>query len=117
VQKLRKAFEMPGTRTDFRIFQELASALGVSLQPSHMDQALQEILAMVPGYGISIASVLAGGAEATIAPHAANAIAGDGRGDIVSAADTLFTSGTLTRYSQILQAVPERVSRNQTEPC
>ncbi|MBI3933046.1 MAG: NADH-quinone oxidoreductase subunit NuoG [Acidobacteria bacterium] len=116
VQRLRKAIERLGTRADFRIVQDLAAALGAALQPSHADQVLQEIHDVVPGYSISLAGVLAGGTAAAIPPAVPSALERDGRGSVVSASDTLFTSGTLTRYSQILQAVPERLSRKQLGP-
>ena len=122
VQRLRKAFETLGTRSDFRILHDLASALGLASsgavwQSSHVDQVFHEVLATVPGYAVSSSNVLAGGAEAAVPPVSPRALTGDGRGAILPAADTLFTSGTLTRYSQILQSVPERLSRKLPEPC
>jgi len=117
VQRLRKSIETLGTRTDFRILQDLAAALGVPLQPAHADQVLQEIHDGVPGYHISLAGILAGAAEQVITAAAPSAFDGDSRGRVVSASDTLFTSGSLTRYSQILQSVPERVGRKELQPC
>ena len=117
VQRLRKAIDTLGTRSDFRIVQALAAALGSPVAPSHVDDAFNEIRQWVPGYGISIAAILSGGAERVVPFTAPAALDGDGRGRIVSSADTLFTSGSLTRYSRILQAVPERASRKQPEPC
>ena len=121
IQRLRKAIENLGTRTDFRIIQDLAAAIGSPVAPghapTHVDDVLQEIHDMVSGYSVSLAAVLAGGAEPVIPSAAPSALEGDGRGRIISASDTLFTSGTLTRYSQILQTVPERSSRNRLRPC
>src|SRR5262249_20755400 len=115
-------FETLGTRGDLRIIHDLASALGslskgTGWQPSHVDQVFHEILAAVPGYSVSNTNVLSGGAEGAIPSASTQALAGDGRGAILPAFDTLFTSGTLTRYSHILQAVPERLSRKLPDPC
>ncbi|MBI4480496.1 MAG: NADH-quinone oxidoreductase subunit NuoG [Acidobacteria bacterium] len=121
IQRLRKAVETVGTRTDFRIIQDLAAALGSPVAPghapTHAEDVLQEIHGMVSGYSVSLAAVLSGGAEPVILSAAPSALESDGRGRIISASDTLFTSGTLTRYSQILQTVPERSGRNRLRPC
>jgi NADH-quinone oxidoreductase subunit G len=68
VQQLRKAFEVPGTKTDLEIFRLIAAGMGATL------------------------------------PDARATIAGAPEG-VRSAGDTLFTSGTLGRYSQMLKAV------------
>ncbi|MBI2820191.1 MAG: molybdopterin-dependent oxidoreductase, partial [Acidobacteria bacterium] len=117
VQRLRKAIESLGTRNDFRIIQDLVAALGASMAPSHVDDVLKEIHDVVPGYGISLAGVLSGGSEPVVPFAAPLTLDGAGGGSVISASDTLFTSGSLTRYSQILQAVPERFSRKQPGPC
>jgi NADH-quinone oxidoreductase subunit G len=67
---------------------------------------LDEIQRLVPGYGVSRINLLAGNSQPTSlaksgagAAHAADSIA--------PANDTLFSSGTLGRYSRALQAVIE----------
>ncbi|HWP83641.1 MAG TPA: molybdopterin-dependent oxidoreductase, partial [Terriglobia bacterium] len=117
VQRLRKGIEMLGTRTDLRIFQDLAAALGASLKPTHSDEVFQEIHDLVPGYGVSLAGILTGAAEPLTPFLARSAMEGDGRGQIHSAGDTLFTSGTLSRYSGILQRIPERGRRGRLDPA
>jgi NADH-quinone oxidoreductase chain G len=117
VQRLRKAVDALGTRSDFRITHDLAGALGASLAPSHVDDALKEIHDLVAGYRFSLAGLLSGGVEAVLQPAAPSALESDGRGTVASAADTLFTSGSLTRFSKILEAIPERAGRNQLRPC
>jgi len=72
VQRLRKAFEVPGAKTDLDIFRSLAAEMGIALP-------------LPDGRGPLAA-----------APR-----------DIWSAGDTLFTSGTLGRYSKMLNAVHE----------
>jgi NADH-quinone oxidoreductase subunit G len=72
IQRLQKAFETPGTKTDLEIFRLIARGMELNL---------------------------AGAASAGIA-HVAAA-------PVESAGDTLFTSGTLGRYSKKLNAVRE----------
>jgi predicted molibdopterin-dependent oxidoreductase YjgC len=117
LQRLRKAMEVLGTRTDLNILVELSKALGTSLQPGRTDDVLQEIRMLVPGYAVSLPNLLAGGAELVSPSNGFRAFPGDGGGAIHSAADTLFTSGTLGRYSRILNLVPERATRKQPDPC
>ncbi|HXE74367.1 MAG TPA: molybdopterin-dependent oxidoreductase [Candidatus Xenobia bacterium] len=107
LQRVRRALEPVGLRTDFEILRLLTYALGRPIPLRTPEAALEEIRQHVPGYQVSLASVLAGEAART-APV-------DGRGSIdtpagliVSADDSLFTSGTLGRYSQALNSVPER---------
>jgi NADH-quinone oxidoreductase subunit G len=67
---------------------------------------LDEIRRLVPGYGVSRFNLIAGNSE-----HTSLAIGGAGVAhaaeSIVPAHDTLFTSGTLGRYSRALQSVVE----------
>jgi NADH-quinone oxidoreductase subunit G len=65
-----------------------------------------EIQRLVPGYDISRANLLAGNSE-----HTSLSDAGPGSEQkpelIVPANDNLFTSGTLGRYSRVLESVME----------
>jgi NADH-quinone oxidoreductase subunit G len=67
---------------------------------------LDEIQRLVPGYGISRANLLAGNSE-----HTSFTKSGPGAThkpeSISPANDTLFTSGTLGRYSRTLKSVIE----------
>jgi len=117
LQRLRKSMELVGTRTDLQILVQLADALGARLAPSRPDEVLAEIGQLVSGYGISMASVLAGGASA-VNPAGNGIVVPAGTDETIeSARDTLFTSGTLGRYSNTLQTVPERLTRKQPDPC
>jgi len=112
LQRLRKAMDVPGTRTDLDILARLAGAMGAAGFSARTEEILREICQVVPGYQVSPAQLLAGGAEATLPPGGAAGPAGDGLGGIesagiVSSSDTLFTSGTMGRYSRILGLVPE----------
>ncbi|HJY87125.1 MAG TPA: NADH-quinone oxidoreductase subunit NuoG [Candidatus Acidoferrales bacterium] len=114
VQRLRKAVEAMGPRSDFDILRILSHQLarfGLG-HPIHLrtpEAAFEEIRQAVPGYDVSVANLLAGGAE----PSAPRASA-DGRppdevpaGAIFSSRDTLFTSGTLSRYCSTINSLPE----------
>jgi NADH-quinone oxidoreductase subunit G len=70
VQRLKKALEVPGTKTDLEIFRLIAREMGLDLT-GEVGQAWRPIL------------------------------------PVESAGDTLFTSGTLGRYSKMLNAVKE----------
>jgi NADH-quinone oxidoreductase subunit G len=107
LQRVKRALEAVGLRSDFEILRLLSYALGQPIPLRTPEAALEEIRQHVPGYQVSLASVLAGEALLT-APV-------DGRGPVDTAAglvfssdDSLFTSGTLSRFSQALNSVPER---------
>jgi len=76
------------------------------LSPLDPMAILDEIQRLVPGYDVSRANLLAGNSE-----H--SSLAGSGSGamqnpeSIIPANDTLFTSGTLGRYSRALKSVLE----------
>jgi NADH-quinone oxidoreductase subunit G len=111
LQRLRKAIDVPGTRPDLDIIARLASALGAAGFSDRAENVFEEIRRLVPSYNVSVASLAAGGAEAMLLPGAIAGMAENGRGRIESADDTLFTSGTMGRYSSTLQVVPERKTR------
>jgi NADH-quinone oxidoreductase subunit G len=68
---------------------------------------LDEIQRLVPGYDVSRANLLAGNSEhATLIKSGAGAA--HRTDSIAPARDTLFTSGTLGRYSRTLKSVMER---------
>jgi NADH-quinone oxidoreductase subunit G len=68
---------------------------------------LDEIQRLVPGYEFSRLNLLAGNDQHVTAAERSNAGAADGLVQIVPANDTLFTSGTLGRYSTMLNSVAE----------
>jgi NADH-quinone oxidoreductase subunit G len=72
---------------------------------------LDEIQRLVPGYAVSRLSLLAGSDVHTAAPESGRGNANDDPRLIVPAHDTLFTSGTLGRYSKILNSVVENEKR------
>jgi NADH-quinone oxidoreductase subunit G len=105
VQALKKTLRIPGTRSDLEILLTLARLFGQKWPYRSADDVLSEIIAKVPGYAIPLPSLLVGRAVPTrpegLPPHLA-------RPDLVfSSRDSLFTSGTLSRYSWALCSVDE----------
>ncbi|HEY6307500.1 MAG TPA: NADH-quinone oxidoreductase subunit NuoG [Candidatus Angelobacter sp.] len=89
-----------------------ANNLEPRLSPLDSMAMLDEIQRLVPGYDFSRLSLLAGNDEHATAAEGSNAGPGDGAAQIVPAQvvpanDTLFTSGTLGRYSHTLDSVLE----------
>ena len=117
VQRLRKAMQVLGPRSDLEIFLHLAKTMGAQLHPSRPEDVLEEIRQLVPGYNISLANLLAGGAELGVPIHGFPLFPPESPGKVFSSQDHLFTSGTLGRYSQILNIVPEAKTRKPPEPC
>jgi NADH-quinone oxidoreductase subunit G len=86
------------------------------LSPLDPMAILDEIQRLVPGYDFSRLSLLAGDDEHVTAAEGSHAGTADGLVQIVPANDTLFTSGTLGRYSHTLNSVVENrraLSANQ----
>jgi NADH-quinone oxidoreductase subunit G len=118
VQMLRKAADVMGPRTDFDILRILSQQLarlglgrGISLRTP--EAAFEEIRRNVRGYDVSLANLLAGGAEpsAPSSPPDGRAPVDVPAGAIFSSRDTLFTSGTLGRYCTMINSLPEARSK------
>jgi NADH-quinone oxidoreductase subunit G len=76
------------------------------VSPFNPFAVLDEIARLVPGYGVSRLNLLAGNDVATKLPASLNGLA-DRKDLVFPASDTLFTSGTLGRYSAKLNEVME----------
>ncbi len=91
-----------------------ANGLEPKMSPFDPMAILDEIQRLVPGYDVSRMNLLAGNDQHTT-------LSGSGPGAmqpaelIVSAGDTLFTSGTLGRYSRTLNSVVENHRRQPAE--
>jgi NADH-quinone oxidoreductase subunit G len=115
IQMLRKALDTMGPRTDFDILRILSHqmaqlGLGKPVAARTPEAVFEEIRQNVPGYQMSLAALLAGGAEATAAAMPAGPAAAGydvPAGAIFSSRDTLFTSGTLGRYLGKIRSLPE----------
>jgi NADH-quinone oxidoreductase subunit G len=91
-----------------------AQGLEFKMSPFDPTAILDEIQRLVPGYGVSRANLLAGNDQHTT-------LSGSGAGAqhdqelIEPANDTLFTSGTLGRYSRALNSVMENRQKHPVE--
>jgi NADH-quinone oxidoreductase subunit G len=115
VQRLKKALLVNGPKTDLDILGLLAREMGLAeLVPRSMEEVFAEIRQLVKGYDLPVAPLLIGNAVPTLplegrVPH-------DGREDLIrSSNDTLFTSGTLGRYSSVLGSVTEKDLRKNPQ--
>jgi len=105
VQALKKTMRKAGTRSDLEISLSLARLMGHKWPYQSADDVLREIIALVPGYAIALPNLLIGRAVAT-RPEGTPAPLE--RPDLIfSSRDTLFGSGTLSRFSWALNSVEE----------
>jgi NADH-quinone oxidoreductase chain G len=105
VQSLKKTMRLPGTRSDLEIILALAAQFGAKWPYRSPEDVLREIIARVPGYSIPLPALLVGGAVSTRPEGHPPAL---DRPDLVfSSCDSLFTSGSLSRYSWALNSVDE----------
>jgi NADH-quinone oxidoreductase subunit G len=114
LQYLRRAVDAPtSARSDFEIIRLLSHLLGKPMDLRTPEAALEEMRQHVAGYEVSLATLLAGQAVNTTLPAPA-ALAETPAGLVFSSDDSLFTSGTLGRYSHTLNSVREReLARNR----
>lgn len=103
VQKLAQAIKVMGTKTDLEIMGLLAKEMGLNLGIWLPDKVFGEIRMAVHGYDVPPARLAVGPAATTPLNGRVAALPGA----IQSSGDTLFTSGSLTRYSAILNSVME----------
>jgi NADH-quinone oxidoreductase subunit G len=107
VQRLKRALEVMGTKPDLEIFGLIAKAMGLDLGLWNPDSVFEEIRKTVRGYNIPLPVIATGGAAQ--ADPTNGPIGVDPRPELIqSARDTLFTSGSLGRYSKTLSSVIER---------
>lgn len=106
VQRLKHAVRTMGTKSDLEIMGLIAKDMGLNLGIWTPDAIFQEIRKTVHGYNVPLPIVQTGGAA--LASPVNGSVPQDGRSDLVqSAGNTLFTSGTLGRYSKMLTSVME----------
>ncbi|HXP88915.1 MAG TPA: NADH-quinone oxidoreductase subunit NuoG [Bryobacteraceae bacterium] len=104
VQKLKQAVKVMGTKTDLEIMGLIAKEMGLNLGVWLPDKMLDEIRKTVHGYNVPLPVLATGGAAPTMPLNGRVAAL---PGAIASAGDTLFTSGTMGRYSKVLNSVME----------
>ncbi len=109
VQRLRHAAQTMGAKPDLEIIGLLAKEMGAAREmgPWLPDAVFEEIRKNVRGYDIAVATIATGGAAQTTPVN--GRIPVESRAELIrSAHDDLFTSGTLGRYSRMLNSVLER---------
>ena len=112
---MKKAVETLGTKTDLAIIGLLARAMGVSIGASNVDAVFDDIRSNIRGYLVPMPVLMTGGAAATM-PVNGRVHASVPDDAIRSAGDTLFTSGTLGRYSKTLNSVMEAPGKLYGQP-
>jgi NADH-quinone oxidoreductase subunit G len=106
VQHLKAGLKVMGSKSDLEIMGLLSKEMGVNIGIWTPDKIFAEIRANVRGYNIPLPIVATGGAAQTIPVN--GHVPASSRPELIqSARDTLFTSGTLGRYSQALSSVIE----------
>ncbi|MBZ5727373.1 MAG: NADH-quinone oxidoreductase subunit NuoG [Acidobacteriia bacterium] len=113
VQRLKRGIDTMGAKPDLEIMGFIAREMGAAaaLGPWTPEAVWQEILRNVPGYEIAAPAVTAGGAAQTLPHMSQDGIPSSAR-LVHSDHNGLFASGTLGRYSKILNSVWEsRLSR------
>ncbi len=106
VQRLKAASKTMGTKPDLEIMGLLSKEMGANIGIWSADKVFDEIRKTVHGYNIPLPVVAAGGAAQT-APVNGHLPVSSQPDLIWSARDTLFTSGSLGRYSKMLGSVLE----------
>jgi NADH-quinone oxidoreductase subunit G len=108
VQKLKAAIKVMGAKTDLEIFGLIAKEMGPDMVKTvgiwSPERVFDEIRKTVHGYDVSTPVLATGGATPTMPLNGRVAAL---PGTVASAGDTLFTSGTLSRYSKMLNSVME----------
>jgi NADH-quinone oxidoreductase subunit G len=106
VQRLKRGVETVGAKTDLAIIGLIARGMGVNLGKVDADVVFAEIQKTVRGYNVPLPVIVTGGAAQTMPVN--GRVASTVLPELIqSSRDTLFTTGTLTRYSKILNEVME----------
>jgi NADH-quinone oxidoreductase subunit G len=106
VQKLHRALDVMGVKTDLEIFALLAREMSLDFGSATPAVLLDQIRKTVPGYDVSL-SVLATGGAVQTSPPIENLAPPEVEERIEPSGDTLFTSGTLGKYSKVLNSLIE----------
>jgi NADH-quinone oxidoreductase subunit G len=106
VQRLKAGLQVMGTKPDLEIMGLLSKEMGINIGIWSPEKVFDEIRASVHGYNIPLPIVASGGAAQTTPVN--GHVPASSRPELIqSARDTLFTSGSLGRYSKTLSSVLE----------
>jgi NADH-quinone oxidoreductase subunit G len=115
VQKLEAGAKTMGAKTDLEIIGLIAKEMGTQIGIWKPDNVFAEIRQSVPGYNVALPVLETGGATQTSPVN--GSVPGDARPDLIrSERNTLFLSGTLGRYSKMLNSVLEAPGKLYGEP-
>jgi NADH-quinone oxidoreductase subunit G len=106
VQRLKAGLKVMGTKSDLEIMGLISKEMGVKIGIWTPEKVFEEIRSSVHGYNIPLPVIATGGAAQTT-PVNGRVAAGSLPDSIRSARDTLYTSGSLGRYSKTLSSVIE----------
>jgi NADH-quinone oxidoreductase subunit G len=110
VQRTKAGPKVMGTKSDLDTLGLIAAQLGFDLGVPSPDKVFEEIRRSVPGYSVPL-PVLATGGAAQAQPLNGPVAADAQPGLVRSSGDTLFTSGTLGKYSKKLAQLMEAPGR------
>jgi NADH-quinone oxidoreductase subunit G len=106
VQRLKVGPKVMGPKSDLEIMGLLSKELGVDLGVWRTDAVFDEIRKTVRGYNVALPVIVTGGAAQTMPVN--GRVPAESQPELIrSAEDTLFTSGSLTKYSKKLNSVME----------
>jgi len=106
VQRLKRGPKTMGAKPDLEIFGLIAKGMGLNLGTWTPDAVFEEIRQTVRGYNVPLPVIATGGAAQTAPVNGRVPV--QVRPELIrSAGDTLYTSGSLGRYSKTLSAVVE----------
>ena len=105
VQRLKAGSKIMGTKSDLEILGLLQKEMDLNLGIWKADKVFEEIRRSVRGYNVPLPVLTTGGAAQTAALNGRVPVGNPE--SIRSSRDTLFTSGTLGRYSKMLNACAE----------
>jgi NADH-quinone oxidoreductase subunit G len=106
VQRLKAGLQVMGTKPDLEIIGLVSKEMGINIGIWTHDKVFDEIRTSVHGYNIPLPIVASGGAAQTTPVN--GHVPASSRPDLIqSSRDTLFTSGSLGRYSKTLSSVLE----------
>jgi NADH-quinone oxidoreductase subunit G len=106
VQRLKAGPKFMGSKPDLEIMGLLAKEMGANIGIWLPDKVFEEIRKTVRGYNVALPVIASGGAAQTVPVNGRVPVTS--RPELIqSSRDTLFTSGSLGRYSKMLNSVPE----------
>jgi NADH-quinone oxidoreductase subunit G len=115
VQKLSRGAKTMGAKSDLEIFVLLAKEMRENVGPNKPEAIFAEIAATIHGYNVPVAAIQTGAAVPTAPVN--GRVSFEANPELIrSAGNTLFTSGTLGRYSRMLNSVLESPGELYSDP-